>query len=77
LHVLGHHLLLQRHHLLHLHLVCGKKLLLLGHHQLRQNFGSTSPLFSKYTSWKRDCVPGEQQECEAETLSQIEADHGN
>jgi hypothetical protein len=31
LHVLGHHLLLQRHPLLHLHLVCGKKLLLLGH----------------------------------------------
>jgi hypothetical protein len=34
LHVLSHHLLLQRHPLLHLHLVCGKKLLLLGHHQL-------------------------------------------
>jgi hypothetical protein len=34
LHVLGHHLLLQRHPLLHMHLVCGKKLLLLGHHQL-------------------------------------------
>jgi hypothetical protein len=34
LHVLGHHLLLQRHPLLHLHLVCGKKLLLLGHQLL-------------------------------------------
>jgi hypothetical protein len=32
--VLGHHLLLQRYPLLHLHLVCGKKLLLLGHHQM-------------------------------------------
>jgi hypothetical protein len=32
--VLGHHLLLQRHPLLHLHLVCGKKLLLLGHQVL-------------------------------------------
>jgi hypothetical protein len=32
--VLGHHLLLQRHPLLHLQLVCGKKLLLLGHQLL-------------------------------------------
>jgi hypothetical protein len=44
---------------------------------LRQNFGSTSPLFSRYTSWKGDCVPGEQQEGEAETMSQIREDHGN
>jgi hypothetical protein len=34
LHVLGYHLLSQRHPLLHPHLVCGKKLLLLVHHQL-------------------------------------------
>ena len=27
----------------------------------RQNFYSTSPLFSKYTSWQGDCVSGEQQ----------------
>jgi hypothetical protein len=27
----------------------------------RQNFGSTSPLFSRYTSCKGECVSGEQQ----------------
>jgi hypothetical protein len=27
----------------------------------RQNFGSTSPLFSRYTCYKEECVSGEQQ----------------
>jgi len=43
----------------------------------KQNFGSTSPLFSKYTSRQGDCVSGEQQEGTVETLSRIGADHGN
>ena len=43
----------------------------------RHNFGSTSPLFSKYMSWKGDCVSGEQQGDAAETLSQIRVEHGN
>jgi hypothetical protein len=44
---------------------------------LRQNFGSTSSLFSKYTSWKGDCVSREQQGDAAETLSRIGVEHGN
>ena len=43
----------------------------------RQNFGSTSLLFSKYMSCQGECVSGEQQGDDAETLSQIRADHGN
>jgi hypothetical protein len=43
----------------------------------RQNFDITFPQFSRYTFQKGDCVPGEQQEGEAETLSHIGADHGN
>ena len=43
----------------------------------RQNFGSTSLLFSRYTSWKEECVFGEQQGGGAETLSWIESEHGN
>ena len=43
----------------------------------RQNFGSTSPLFSRYTSWKGECVSEEQQGGGAKTLSQIGAEHGN
>ena len=42
-----------------------------------QNFGSTSPLFSKYTSRKGDCVSGEQRGGDAETLSRIGVDHEN
>ena len=41
----------------------------------RQNFGSTSPLFSRYMSWKGECVFGEQQGGGAKTLSRIEAEH--
>ena len=40
----------------------------------RRNFGSTSPLFSKYTSRRGGCVSGEQQGGDAETISQIEVD---
>ena len=43
----------------------------------RQNFDSTSPLFSRYTYWKGECVFGEQQGGGAKTLSQIEAEHEN
>ena len=43
----------------------------------RQNFGSTSPLFSKYTSYEEECVSGEQQGGDAETLSGIGVEHGN
>jgi len=43
----------------------------------RQNFGSTSPLFSRYTSWQGDCVSGEQRGGGAETLSRTGAGHGN
>ena len=44
---------------------------------LRQNFGSTSPLFSKYMSWQGDCVSGEQQGDASETLSRIRVEHGD
>jgi hypothetical protein len=44
---------------------------------LRQNFDSTSPLFSRYMSWKGECVFEEQQGGGAETLSWIEAEHEN
>jgi len=47
------------------------------HYHPRQNFGSTSPLFSKYTSRKGDCVSGEQRGGDAETLSRMGVDHGN
>jgi len=43
----------------------------------RQNFGSTSPLFSKYTSRQGDCVSGEKQGDDVETLSRIGVDHEN
>ena len=42
-----------------------------------QNFGSTSPLFSRYTSRKGDCVSEEQQGDGAETLPRIGVDHIN
>ena len=42
-----------------------------------QNFGSISPLFSKYISRKGDCVSGEQRGDVTETLSQMGVDHGN
>jgi hypothetical protein len=41
-----------------------------------QNFGSTSPLFSRYTSWLGECVSREQQGGDAETLSRIGVDQG-
>ena len=44
---------------------------------LRQNFRSTTPLFSKYMSSQGECVFGEQQGDDAKTLSWIGADHGN
>jgi hypothetical protein len=37
-----------------------------------QNFGSTSPMFSKYTPWKGDCVPEEQWEGEAKLCPRSE-----
>ena len=42
-----------------------------------QNFGSTSPLFSRYTSRKGDCVSREQQGGDAKTLARIGVDHEN
>ena len=42
-----------------------------------QNFGNISPLFSKYTSRKGDCVSGEQRGNDADTLSRMRVDHGN
>ena len=42
-----------------------------------QNFGSSSLLFSKYTSRKGDCVSEEQWGRTAEILSWIKVDHGN
>jgi len=42
-----------------------------------QNFGSISPLFSKYTSRKGGCVSGEQRRDDAETLSRMGIDHRN
>ena len=44
---------------------------------LGQNFGSISPLFSKYTSRNRDCVSEEQWGRAAEILSRIGVEHGN
>jgi len=43
----------------------------------RQNFGSTSPMFSQYTSCKEVCVFGEQWGGAAEILARIGAEHGN
>jgi len=43
----------------------------------RQNFGSTSPMFSQYTSCKEVCVFGEQWGGAAEILAPIGAEHGN
>jgi hypothetical protein len=42
-----------------------------------QNFGNTSPLFFKYTSWKGECVSREQQGDDVETMSWIGVEHGN
>jgi hypothetical protein len=49
----------------------------MGYSEPRQNFGSTSPLFSRYTSRRGECVSEEQHGGEAETLSRIRADYGN
>ena len=43
----------------------------------RQNFGSTSPLFSRYTSCQRRVRIRRTKGGDAETLSQTGADHGN
>ena len=48
----------------------------MGYSEPRQNFGSTSPLFSRYTSRRGERVSGEQHGGEAETLSRIRADYG-
>jgi hypothetical protein len=43
---------------------------------LRQNFDSTSLLFSKYTSWQGDYVSGEQQGDDAETIRTLMSPRG-